>query len=450
MNRLLVTVCLIVLATLPIANAQTAPTIEELQQRISMLESRLNASTNPDVARELEELKRQIDVLAREIERAKVERGRPAEADQQQYGLGAAASKVYRAGEGVSFGGYGEFLYENYASERDDEVASGRTDQLDVLRAILYTGYKFSDRVIFNSEIEFEHASTGAGGEVSVEFAYLDFMINPAFNIRAGQVLVPSGLVNELHEPTAFFGAKRPDVERAIIPSTWRDPGVGIFGEIGPVTYRTYLLTGLRSDKFTASGIRSGRQQGARAQAEDFGIIARADWNIAPSLLVGGSYYTGDSAQGRKTPTGESFDANVRIAEVHADARFRGLALRALWADGSIGDAKQVNLANALTGNKSIGEEFGGWYVEAGYDLASILPLGSATVAPFVRLEEFNSQEAVPSGYALNPALDNEVLTIGINYKPIPQAVVKFDFQNYDNAAGTGVDQFNLALGYIF
>jgi hypothetical protein len=62
-------------------------------------------------------------------------------------------------------------------------------------------GYKFSDKALFNSEIEFEHASTGKRGSVSVEFAHLDFLLHPAANVRAGMVLVPMGFLNELHEP---------------------------------------------------------------------------------------------------------------------------------------------------------------------------------------------------------------------------------------------------------
>ena len=41
------------------------------------------------------------------------------------------------------------------------------------LRAILYFGYKFNDQWVLNTEFEFEHASTGQEGSVSVEFAYL-------------------------------------------------------------------------------------------------------------------------------------------------------------------------------------------------------------------------------------------------------------------------------------
>ncbi|HEY0788238.1 MAG TPA: hypothetical protein VGE86_06315, partial [Thermoanaerobaculia bacterium] len=166
--------------------------------------------------------------------------------------------------------------------------------------------------------------------------------------------------------------------------------------------------------------------------------------------MFGGALFTGGADQGTTTPAGDSYDATVTIAELHADAKVRGWLLRALWATGEIGDAAQVNLANNLTGNKSVGEEFGGWYGEVGYDLGTVLPLGESAVIPFARYEEFNPQESVPSGFALDPSKDASVLTLGVSWKPLPQAVIKLDWQNYDNAAGRGVDQMNLALGYIF
>lgn len=447
----LIATLLIVLAAPATASAQEATRdelaaqVRELQEKVAKLEQQGSIP-----AADLAEIRRQIDILTRQIEELKVGGEEPTAGESGAYGLGAAASKVYRSEGGVSIGGYGEMVYENYA-DRDDGVASGKTDQLDFLRAILYAGYKFNDRVVFNSEIEVEHGTTGDGiGEVSLEFGYLDFMLRPSLNVRAGMVLLPIGLLNELHEPTAFLGAKRPDVERTILPSTWRENGVGLFGDVGTVSYRAYVVNGLDSKKFSSSGIRSGRQKGAAAKAEDFALVGRLDWHPVPGAVLGGSLFTGGADQGTTTPAGDAYDATVTIGELHADANVRGWLLRGLWASGEVGDAAQINLANGLTGPKSVGEEFGGWYGELGYDLGTVLPIGEAAVIPFARYEELNSQESVPSGFALDPSKDVSVLTLGVSWKPLPKAVIKLDWQNYDNAAGTGVDQLNLALGYIF
>lgn len=410
----------------PALLAQNPPTAEDLAQRVS-------------------ELQRQIDVLTREIENLKTgEKAEPPKADVQQFGLGAAASKVYRAQPGVSFGGYGEMLYQNLAEKNDADAVVTSRDTADFLRAVLYAGYKFNDRVLFNSEIEFEHGSTGAGGEVSVEFGYLDFMARPDMGIRAGLVLVPMGFVNEQHEPTSFFGARRPLVERVIIPATWREMGAGVFGERGPISYRGYIVTGLNSARFTAGGVRSGRGNGAQSLAEDFALTGRVDWQPILGTTLGASVYSGNSGQGL------GFDGRVTMADVHAETRVRGLSARALWVRGTLGDAAQINAANKLTGAASVGKSFGGWYGELGYDLASLRPFGEASLTPFIRYEKYDTQHSVPAGFLRNRANDNTITTFGLHFKPYAQTVIKTDYQNVDNGAGTGTNQFNIALGYIF
>ena len=121
---------------------------------------------------------------------------------------------------------------------------------VDAQRVILYAGYKFTENIIFNSEIEFEHGSTsanldGQSGSVSVEFAYLDFLIKDYVNIRGGLLLVPFGIINEIHEPTTFYGVFRPSVERQIIPTTWRENGLGLLGDIDLQSAGTLAYTGL-------------------------------------------------------------------------------------------------------------------------------------------------------------------------------------------------------------
>src|SRR3989442_15255685 len=99
-------------------------------------------------------------------------------------------------------------IYENHDKSEADTA--------DLLRAVLYVGYKFSDRILFNSELEVEHATTGEGdeekGEVSAEFAYLDFKPWKRVGLRAGLLLLPMGFTNELHEAPVFHGARRPAV----------------------------------------------------------------------------------------------------------------------------------------------------------------------------------------------------------------------------------------------
>lgn len=448
-----ITVFILTLAIATAAIAQDSPTAAELERRVRELEERirlLTSSTSASPTAQLTEIQRQIEVLSTEIEALKTRQTdtQPV-ADQSTFGLGSAASKVYRAKEGISFGGYGEAIYQNLAKRNDNGNRVTSRDTADLLRIILYTGYKFSDRVIFNSELEVEHAYTSLGGEVEVEFAYLDYLVRPNLGIRSGLVLIPMGFTNELHEPTTFLGSRRTLVDRSIIPTTWRELGVGAFGDNGPIAWRAYLVTGMNASRFTSAGIRGGRGSGAQALAEDFALTGRLDWSPVEGSTIGASAYSGNSGQGAIV-AGEELEARVTLWDVHAETRFRGVWLRGVFARGTIDDAARINVQNNLTGANGVGEGFGGWYAEAGYDLAALRGFGERSITPFVRYERLDTHRGVPTGFTRNRALDQTIKTFGVQWKPIAQTVVKADYQNVDNAAGTGTNQWNLAIGYIF
>ena len=356
-------------------------------------------------AGDVAELSRRIDILAAELEQMRLGESAPAAAAEGSgaAGFGPAASKVYAVEQGLSIGGYGEMVYQGFAAQRDDGVDSGRKDELDFLRAVLYVGYKWNDDWLFNSEIEWEHAKAGEGqrGEVAVEFAYLERRIRPEVNARAGLLLVPMGFINELHEPTTYLGARRPGIEQAILPTTWRENGAGIFGEVGPITYRTYLMNGLEAERFAAGGLRSSRQNGARAVAENLAWVARIDWTSIPGFVAGVSGYVGDSAQGLADANGE-LSVDTRLLELHAEWRGHGVQLRGLWVEGDLDGVARLNQKLALTGNRSVGEELSGYYVEAGYDVLSLVESRQALI-PFARFESYDTQEAVPAGFATQP-----------------------------------------------
>jgi hypothetical protein len=261
---------------------------------------------------------------------------------------------------------------------------------------------------------------------------------------------VPVGLINEMHEPTTFLGARRPGVARSIIPTTWRENGAGIFGEKGLFSYRAYLTAGLDASGFNArDGLRGGRQKGSKSLMEAPAFTARFDFRPVEGLLVGVSGFTGDSSQGATTPSGDSFGGRVNLYDIHLDYRWKALEFRALWAGVDIDDARQINEMNGLTGDDSVGSRLEGWYAHLGYD---VLAHGSTDqeLIPYLLYEAFNTQVDVPDGFSADPANDREIWTIGLAYRPIPRVVVKLDWQDVSNGADTGVDQFHVALGYNF
>jgi hypothetical protein len=437
-------------ATLALAESpeERAERLEgEIEQLRAMITELQGESDGDD---RLSEIERQLGILAEEIENLKIGEEIPvATSSEPVPGLAPAAAKVYRKDQGLSIGGYGEGLLEVFDDARDDGSASGKTNTFDMLRAIVYFGYKFNNRFVFNSEIEFEHSTTSKSGSASVEFAYLDYLYRPGFNVRGGLLLVPMGLINEVHEPTTFLGAKRPETERRIIPSTWRENGLGVHGSLGGFTYRTYLMNGLDASGFSAAGLRGGRQKGSKAKIDDVAWVGRADWIGTPGLMAGVSAYFGDSGQDLTAADGSGVDVPTTIWEAHVEWRIKGLELRGLYATSTLDDATALNEALGYVGSASVGEEMEGYYLQAGWDLFSRRQ-GRQSLTPYIRWESIDTQKKVPDGYERNGATETEIFTLGLAYQPIEQIIIKLDWQDIDNAAGTGVDQFNVAFGYIF
>ena len=402
----------------------------------------------------IKRLEEQIKVLADEIEAIKSASVTEPPVYETEFGVAPAASKVYRVDQGVSFGGYGELLIGNVKEDSHDIV--------DTLRLVLYNGYKYNDHIVFNSEIEFEHGTTGSNkdgkaGSASVEFALIDFLISDEFNLRAGLLLTPFGIVNEIHEPTTFYGVGRPEVERRIIPSTWRESGAGAhgtfdLGSAGELSYRAYAMSSADARGFKASDNRSLRIKGNRARFDDIAFVGRLEYDPIPGLKVGGSVFYGNTGQDEEVD-GQTIDGLFQMYEVDAQFQYAGLDLRALSVWTMLDDAALINQLNEYEGSKSVGEEQSGWYVLGAYNIFSALNSGSKYMeylAPFFRYEKFDTQKDVPAGYERNPANERTQYTIGVNYKPIPNVVVKAEYQNLDNEADEATNQFNFGIGYVF
>jgi len=432
------------------AETATDDRIDELEKQIAELRAAMAELREAGLAEErLAEVERRLEILAVEVENLKVgEAAVKATRDGEHSGLGPAASKVYGKEHGVSVGGYGEALLEFFDDARDDGEPSGAVDRFDFLRAVVYFGYKFSDSWLFNSEIEFEHASTSSGGSASVEFAYLDYLYRDQLSLRFGLVLLPMGWLNELHEPTVHLGAVRPRTENRIIPTTWRENGIGAYGAFGSFDYRSYVVNGLDASGFSATGLRGGRQKGANAKAEDFAWVGRLDYTAVPGLTAGLAGYFGNSGQDLEDPQGNSIAVGTSILDLHVEYRYRGLELRGLYSRAELDDVARLNEALGYTGSQSVGEKLFGGYLQAGYDLLS--GTGDSALIPYLRWERINTQEQVPEGWSADPANDEELLTLGLAFQPIEQLIFKAEYQNIDNQADTGCDRFNLSMGYIF
>jgi len=345
--------------------------------------------------------------------------------------------------------GYGELHY-NVPSD-------GGNSKMDLHRMVWGLSYEFNDRISVHTEVDFEHAAQ----EMELEFAYLDFLFNPAMNVRAGLMLMPLGPLNEFHEPPLFYSVERPAVQSSLIPTTWQEGGAGIYGSPAEgLQYRVYIVSGLAGQGFSASsGIRGGRGKAAGGEGgkpktgEELAIVGRLEYTPLAGVDLGASYYTGGVDQSNNIPG----DPSVTMYEGDVRVRQSGVDFQAVYVKIDIDDAAQINNARLdskggpapLTGNKSVGEELVGWYVELAYRLGHLMGT-SWDLVPFVRRSEYNTQDAVPAGFTADPKNDREETTYGLAYFPDPQVALKADFQDMKDGTGKKTEQYNLGLAYMF
>lgn len=349
--------------------------------------------------------------------------------------------------ETTTVGGYGEVHYTN-------PTGPDSPGTVNVARFVVYLAHGFNEKLSLRSELEVEDTKVEGGeegGEVALEQVYLDYMFSPAFTLRAGLLLPPIGIVNELHEPPTFNGVARPTFDNNVIPTTWRDIGFGAVGTLPGtfgLSYRVYLVNGLRAQGFTAaSGIRGGRQEGKEASFANPSLTGRVEW-ARLGLRVGGSFWYGGSANQDPALGTGTFDNAVAL--ISADARYDigPFMFRGVFANISISDAEAI--AQVYGGQP--GSRITGGYVEGAYDILSALaPSTAQRLNAFLRYEHYNTQAAVPAGVVRDESLARRITTFGLSYKPVYNVVFKGDYQLQRNQAGVGEsDLMSLGVGYQF
>src|SRR5213078_1022705 len=355
--------------------------------------------------------------------------------------------RILAAQEHTTVGGYGEVHYTNPTGPKTPAVVT-------LARFVVYLAHSFDDRLAFRSELEVEDAKVEggqAGGEVALEQAYLDYRLADWITLRTGLVLPPIGIINETHELPTFNGVGRPGFDHDVIPTTWREIGIGAVGTIpggAGLAYRVYLVNGLKAVGVDAvEGIREGRQEGQNASFTNPSFTGRLEW-ARPGLKIGGSFWCGGSADTNTAVGTGTFAAPVTL--LSADARFDlgALALRGVIANISIGDAEAVNTVFG----QSIGSRIAGGYLEGAYDVLHLLaPASSQRLRAFARYERYDTQADVPTGVTRDPSLARRITTMGLTYKPTWNVAFKGDYQLVRNAAGVGeYDVLSLGVGYQF
>ncbi len=339
----------------------------------------------------------------------------------------------------LTIGGYGEITYNQPESDNGE---------LDIQRLVLMFGYKFNDRTQFITEIEFEHVS-----EVFVEQAFIQYSLNDNINLRGGLMLVPMGILNEYHEPTTFNGVERPSVDGSIIPTTWREIGIGVSGRSNEYSlkYQAYIFNGFASVNGTkvlggSNGLRNGRQKGAKSTINTPNLSAKVDYYGIDGLRLGLAGYFG------RTQAADDVDmidgADIGIAMIGLDARYtnKRFAARGQIINASLSDTDAYNTLNSA----DLGSKLQGWYLESSYNLLS--QDKKQQLWAFARYEDYDTHADVDGSLTRNRAYDRNDITFGLSYKLAPGVVVKGDYQIKSNevAGSDATGQLNFGIGVWF
>ncbi|MDH5670774.1 MAG: hypothetical protein OEZ06_01405 [Myxococcales bacterium] len=368
--------------------------------------------------------------------------------------------KQARLDSPTGVGGYAELHYN--LKNLDDDAA--RQSELDMHRLVAFLAKRFGEQLSFYAEIEVEHAlaKPGSPGQVGIEQATFDYLlIGQQLGVRAGIVLVPMGIINQWHEPPIFHGVERPIIESTIIPSTWREGGVGIFGEaVEGLRYELYLVGGLNAAGFRIQdGIRGGRQSVANARADGLALTGRVELEPSLGVVAGISGYFGLAGPNADfyDAAGSGLELDVPVLGLSADVRgrYKGFEGRAVFAHFSIGDSALLRQAADVNGDPlgiDVGSRALGLYGEIAYDALHLLET-EHQLLPFVRVERYDPVAAVDGREESDEdkALAATALILGLSYRPIPQVIFKFDFirRNHD-AGGDDSSEINLGVGTMF
>jgi hypothetical protein len=441
MQRTKLSLLIAALLAAPYAQADDA----ELRARIDQLEATVQALTSA-----LKQVNAKTEAIANQQEAIA---SAPA---------GNRAAAAASAGEGATaiasttIYGYGEI---NYNHPRDANQA-----QADLRRAVFGFGHRFDEDTRFMSEFEFEHAVASAGdaGEAEVEQFYIDHRLAQNTNLKAGLFLIPAGLLNESHEPTTYYGVERNFVETAIIPSTWREGGIGLYGSTDfGLAWDVGVTTGFNLAKWDPSADSECRssplgcvhQEMQLASAKDLSVYGALNWRGTPGLVIGASLFTGGVGQGGHINAAASVPAvdGARLTLWDAHARWTPdrWDLSAVYAKGSISGTETYNQANGYAPTP-IPSDFFGWYTQAAYRLWDS---GKRSLSPFVRYERYNvasSYAGLPAARSLSdtPAGTETVATIGFNYQLNANVVFKADYQTFH--VDPSRNRFDLGLGFTY
>ena len=327
-----------------------------------------------------------------------------------------------------SIGGYGEL---HYNSSKQGKIDGTKT--LDFHRFIIYYSASFTEAWSFFSEVELEHNFVNDGeGELELEQAFVEYRSDKG-GFKAGVILPTAGLLNEYHEPPLFLSVERPEYSKYVIPTTWFANGISAnYKPMDGLKLRVALLEDLNGEG-VGSGLRSARGKGYKTTAHDWTKNFSAEYTGLPGLRLGGSYTMNNA------PINDDPDTTANVALLELHAKYVAHNIYAIFEYGNI----NYDGTNYMPSYKSSG----GYYLDLGYNIASIMNL-KGKLMPWFRFSDYN--RGIDDGVV--PRNHYTITRFGLTYWPIDQVAFKIDFgiKETEDADVDDISQLNVGVGYNF
>ncbi len=362
----------------------------------------------------------------------------------------------------LSLGGYGEavmtknFFSDNYLRYTDPSGYKNESHgRFDLPHVVIFLGYDFGKGWSMGSEIEFEHGGTESaieiedeeggeyeseierGGEVALEQFWIQKSFMPQLNVRAGM-----GQTNAHHLPTEFFGVYRPEGENTIMPCTWHEIGVSVWGQAGDWRYEAMFLPGLDSERFgNKTWIHDGSASPYEFKiANNYAGAVRVDNTSIPGLRLSLAGYIGDSFRNTlattSNPKNDGIHGTVTIGTFDFCYNAHNFIARGHFDYGHLSDSWHISDFNIRMSNKSpskrqkVASDVIASGVEAGYDFFSLSPRLSASRQKFYLFGRYDYYDSM---YKMERDTKDDWcgrqrVAVGVNYYPIRDIVVKGEY----------------------
>ncbi len=385
----------------------------------------------------------------------------------------------------LTFGGYGEITmsqhmysdaWKRYSapSMYADDEGYGR---VDIPHAVFFVGYNFGKGWSFGSEIEFEHGGVEAaveleqeengeyeqeierGGEVALEQFWINKRWSNKINLKMGHMVIPVGQLNKYHMPNEYFGVFRPEGEATIIPSTWHETGLSLWGRVGDWSYEAMFVAGLDAERFDSWGwIASASGSPYEFTiANTYAGALRIDNHSIDNLTLSVSAYLGNSASNSlKDKYDDSVKGLVTLLSFDGVYRSENFAAKANVLYGTLGDSYEITKGNSSSGTSSmssglpVAKSALTYGAEAGYNIFSFIPKAKdQKLFVFARYEFYDSMYSVEDGVTMRNYCERTCISGGINYNPIPQIAIKMEYQSRLFPSPYNTEN-TLALGFTY